>query len=335
MSSSEIAHDFSPHLRVYKDGRVERLEGTTTVPPSYDQNTGVLSKDVAISASTPCLSARVYIPTDTTINNHSDAKRKKVPLLVYFHGGAFCLETPFSPMYHNYLNSLVSEANAVAVSVHYRRAPEHPLPAAYDDSWTALEWVSSHSGGDGPDDWLNTYADLRKVYVAGDSAGGNIAHHMGLRYGCALKTKTSDWVEGIDLRGIILVQPFFMGNEPVGNERTDQATRSLLVGLWHLACPSATDGCDDPQINPEKDPRLSSMGCARVLIFVAERDVQREREWLYRDLLVKSEWEGTVEVMEAKGEDHQFHLFHPTSNDAVNLMRRFVSFLNENEIRHG
>ncbi|KAF8034166.1 hypothetical protein BT93_C0443 [Corymbia citriodora subsp. variegata] len=306
-----------------------------TVPPSYDLNTGVLSKDVAISASTPCLSARVYIPTETTINNHSNRNRKKLPLLVYFHGGAFCLETPFSPMYHNYLNSLVSEANAVAVFVHYRRAPEHSLPAAYDDSWTALEWASLHSGGNGPDEWLNAYADLQKVYLAGDSAGGNIAHHMGLRFGCALKTKTSDWVEGIDLRGIILVQPFFMGNVPIGNERTDKVTRSLLVGLWHLACPSATDGCDDLQINPEKDPRLSSMGCARVLIFIAEREVQRDREWLYRDLLVKSGWEGTVEVMEAKGEGHQFHLLHPTSDDAVNLMRRFVSFLNENEISQG
>ncbi|XP_048135779.1 probable carboxylesterase 13 isoform X2 [Rhodamnia argentea] len=182
MTSSEIAHDFSPHLRVYKDGRVERLEGTATVPPSYDRDTGVLSKDVAISASTPSLSARVYIPTATTINHRSGANRRKLPLLVYFHGGAFCLESPFSPMYHNYLNSLASEADAVAVSVHYRRAPEHPLPAAYDDSWIALEWVSSHSGGDGPDKWLSAYADLRKVYVAGDSAGGNIAHHMGLRF---------------------------------------------------------------------------------------------------------------------------------------------------------
>ncbi|KAK3420723.1 hypothetical protein EUGRSUZ_J02634, partial [Eucalyptus grandis] len=152
---------------------------------------------------------------------------------------------------------------------------------------------------------------------------------------CALKSKTSDWVEGIDLRGIILVQPFFMGNELIGNERTDQATRSLLVRLWHLACPSAKDGCDDPWINPEKDLRLSRMGCARVLIFIAEREVQREREWLYRDSLVKSGWEGTVEVMEAKGEGHQFHLFHPTSDDAVSLMRRFVSFLNENEISQG
>lgn len=132
-----------------------------------------------------------------------------------------------------------------------------------------------------------------------------------------------------------MAQPFFMGNEPIGNERTEHATRSLLVGLWRLACSSATDGCDDPQINPEKDPRLSNMGCARVLIFIAEKEVQRDREWLYRDLLVKSGWEGKVEVMEAKGEGHQFHLFHPTSDSAVSLMRRFVSFLKEDDISPG
>ncbi|KAK3006907.1 hypothetical protein RJ639_015612 [Escallonia herrerae] len=32
----------------------------------------------------------------------------------------------------------------LAISVEYRVASEHPLPTAYEDSWTALQWVSSH-----------------------------------------------------------------------------------------------------------------------------------------------------------------------------------------------
>jgi hypothetical protein len=62
-------------------------------------------------------------------------------VLLYFHGGAFVVESAFGPAYHHYVNALASRAGVLAVSVNYRLAPEHPLPAAYDDSWGALQWV--------------------------------------------------------------------------------------------------------------------------------------------------------------------------------------------------
>ncbi|KAK9942158.1 hypothetical protein M0R45_007840 [Rubus argutus] len=175
--SDELAHDLSPLLKVYKDGRIDRLFGTSTVPASIDPQTGVQSKDVVIS-NEPLISARLYIPKSITAES-----TQKLPLLVYFHGGGFCMESAFSPTYHNYLNDLVSEANVVAVSVDYRLAPEHPLPAAFDDSWAALKWVASHFGGTGPEEWLHRYADLDRVFLSGDSAGANLAHNMGLRIG--------------------------------------------------------------------------------------------------------------------------------------------------------
>lgn len=39
----------------------------------------------------------------------------------------------------------MSESRAIAVSVGYRRAPEHVLPAAYEDCWNALKWVWLHT----------------------------------------------------------------------------------------------------------------------------------------------------------------------------------------------
>jgi hypothetical protein len=90
-NSTEVAHDHSPFLKIYKDGRIERIVGTEIAPPSLDPQTGVESKDVVISPETG-VSARLYIPKTTP---------KKLPLLVYFHGGGFCIETAFSPQYHN------------------------------------------------------------------------------------------------------------------------------------------------------------------------------------------------------------------------------------------
>ncbi|KAM1106286.1 hypothetical protein ACFX13_003224 [Malus domestica] len=204
MSDEELAHDFSPIIKVYKDGRVERSLGTSTVPPSTHPQTGVQSKDVVISQEPP-VSARLYLPTKATATT-------KLSLLVYFHGGGFCIEGSSSPTYHNYLNSLVSGANVVAVSVNYRLAPEHPLPAAYDDSWAAVKWVASHFDGNGSEDWLNLHADFHRVFFAGDSAGANIAHQMGLRVG------SEGMVGGAKLIGVVLIYPYFWGTEPVGAE---------------------------------------------------------------------------------------------------------------------
>ncbi|KAK1560892.1 hypothetical protein Q3G72_031982 [Acer saccharum] len=137
-SNEEIAYDFSPFFIVYKDSRVVQLKGNVTVPPSLDPKTNVESKDIVyLDTENIGLSARVYIPGSTHQN-------QKLPLLVNFHGGCFCMESAFSPTYHNYLNSLVAEAGVIAVSVEYRQAPENPVPCPHNDSWTALKWVASH-----------------------------------------------------------------------------------------------------------------------------------------------------------------------------------------------
>ncbi|XVF67602.1 hypothetical protein PTKIN_Ptkin10aG0134500 [Pterospermum kingtungense] len=270
MSSSEIevALEFLPYFRAYKDGRVERFFGSDTVPASIDSQDGVSSKDVTIVPETG-VSARIFIPS-------SIKPSQKLPLVVYFHGGGFFMGSPFCSEYHNYVASLVSKANVVAVSVGYRLGPEHLIPTAYEDSWAALKWVASHFSGEGPESWLKDYADFQRVYLVGDSAGGNIVHNM-------------------------VVQA---------------ATEDLF---------------DDPRINPAVDPRLSRLGCSRVLIFVAEKDSLRERGLLYYETLKNSGWGGELVIEETEGEDHAFQLFNPNSESALALMNRLVSFINQDK----
>ncbi|KAK1401127.1 Arylacetamide deacetylase [Heracleum sosnowskyi] len=310
-STTEILHDFSPLIRVFKDGRVERMSGTESVPASFDPATGVQSKDVKINDS---VSARLYLPKSVKPD-------EKLPLLVYFHGGGFVIATAFSPLYHTHLNNLVAEANIIVVSVDYRRAPEHPLPIAYEDSWTALQWIASHSSRTGQEPWLSEHVDFQSVFFAGDSAGGNIAHNMAIRVGI-------EKPDGFNVKGIALVHSYFWGQETLSNEPVEPKSRDFLDRIWFFVKPD-TNGLDDPLINPASDPRLSSLGCKRVIIFVAEQDVLKHRGLYYKELLDKSGWGGKVEVVETKDENHVFHLFNPTTDKAVSLVRSVASFINQ------
>ncbi|TXG71427.1 hypothetical protein EZV62_000006 [Acer yangbiense] len=315
--SSEIYIDFSPDLIVYKDGRVEQLNGSVFVPPSLDPKTNVESKDTPYSLENN-LTLRLYLPKNTHQDNN-----QKLPLLVYFHGGAFCIESAFSSIYHSFLNSLVSKANIIAASVEYRQAPENPVPFPHDDSWTALKWVASHSNGKGPDDWLNCHADFQRVFFSGDSAGANIAHHMGLRHGL-------DKLEGVDLNGIVLCHPYYWGEKPIAGETDDVNLREKLDKLRRFTCP-AIKGFDDPLFNPAFEPNLGCLGSKRVLIFVAELDFLRARGWYFAEILKKIGWGGHVEVMEAKGEGHCFFLANPTSENSVAFLKKFVDFMNQQD----
>ncbi|WRX15824.1 Alpha/beta hydrolase fold-3 - like 10 [Theobroma cacao] len=277
-TTSEIAIDCAPLLRVYKDGRVERLLGTQTVPPGLDPKTNVESKDVVFSQETGQY-VRLYIPK--AIRSSS----QKLPLLV--------------------------------------RAPEHPIPVAYDDSWAALKWVASHFGGNGPEEWLNCHADFDKVYLSGDSAGANIAHHIAIKIG-------KEKLDGVNLAGIVLAHPYFWGKEPVGDEIKDPAVRAKLEQIWRLASPT-TSGSDDPWINPVDDQSLESLGCTRVLVCVAEKDLLRHRGWYYYEKLKKSGWGGEAEIMEAQGEEHVFHLAKPTCENAVAKLNKVAAFMNQDK----
>ncbi|KAL9269930.1 2-hydroxyisoflavanone dehydratase-like protein [Drosera capensis] len=157
--SSEVLHEFSPLFRVYKGGRVERFREISSIPafPSGDPKTGVRSKDTVVALDTGA-SVRLFVPPIKNLN-------KKLPLLIYIHGGAFCIQSAFSSVFHKYVSSLASEANVIAVSVEYRLAPEHPIPTCYDDTWDVIRWVFSHAGTDDPR--LNPAADPAQLLSLG------------------------------------------------------------------------------------------------------------------------------------------------------------------------
>ncbi|CAH8295299.1 unnamed protein product [Eruca vesicaria subsp. sativa] len=318
---SEIAFDCSPMLIIYKSGRIERLTGETTVPASSIPQNGVISKDVIYSPNEN-LSVRIYLPEKAVKTS------EKLPLLVYFHGGGFIIETAFSPTYHTFLTTAVSASHCVAVSVDYRRAPEHPIPISFDDSWTSLKWVFTHIAGSGSESWLNKHADFTKVFLAGDSTGGTITHHMTMR---AAKEKLSPELRDSGILGIILVHPFFWSKTPLDDKETRDVTkRSKAEVLWKIASPNSKDGVDDPWINvvQSESVDISGLGCEKVLVMVAELDIAVRQGLGYAAKLERSGWKGEkVEVIETQGEGHDFHLRNPDSDKAHELVKTFARFL--------
>jgi acetyl esterase len=100
---------------------------------------------------------RVYWPPETGA--------APSPVVVFLHGGGWVvgdLDT-----YDGTARQHAVGAGALVVSVDYRLAPEHPFPAAVDDVWAATRWAAEHAAELG--------ADPRRLAIAGDSAGGNLA----------------------------------------------------------------------------------------------------------------------------------------------------------------
>ena len=86
------------------------------------------------------------------------------PVIVYFHGGGWVIAD--KDVYDGGARGLSQAANAIVVSVDYRRAPEAKFPAAWNDSLAAYRWVTANAGS------LN---GAQKFALAGESAGGNLA----------------------------------------------------------------------------------------------------------------------------------------------------------------
>ncbi len=100
-------------------------------------------------------------PGEWVLAPQSDPNRR----LLYLHGGAFISGCPRG---HRMITTRLARITGAAVlALDYRLMPEHSRRDMIDDCQTAYRWILDH-GPDGP-------APVRELFVAGDSAGGNLA----------------------------------------------------------------------------------------------------------------------------------------------------------------
>lgn len=328
MASKEIVTEIPSWIRVFSDGSVERPRDFPIVAATLkDPNTGISSKDIRISRNPPqAISARIYLPNISDPHPH----QHKLPILVYFHGGGFFFGSAFSKLFNDFFLNLLPQANAVVVSVEYRLAPEHPLPAAYDDCWHALQWVASHSSSSHPhphphaDPWLLHHADFTRLFIGGDSAGANIVHNI-----LAFRIGPQALPTALRISGAILAHPYFYGSEPVGSEPVTELEHNFYNKVWKLVYPSAPGGIDNPFINPlgPGAPSLAGLGCSRILVSVAGLDGLRDRGVSYYEAVKNSGWQGDIQLFEEKDEDHCYHLLKPALHQHSPNAHKFINLI--------
>ena len=98
------------------------------------------------------------------------SKDEVLPALIYLHGGGWVIGDIDT---HDVVcRTLANGARCAVFSVEYRKAPDAPFPAAVDDCFSALTFVSGSSN--------SLKINSKQIAVGGDSAGGNLSATIAL-----------------------------------------------------------------------------------------------------------------------------------------------------------
>ena len=197
------------------------------------------------------------------------------PVVLYLHGGGFVSSSYDT---HDTITWGLAEATgALVISVHYRRAPENPYPAAPDDCLGVLRWVAGHGAF--------LAADVTRLAVVGDSAGGCLA--------AALAMQARDR-GGPPIRLQALLYP---GIDPIKNRPSHargldpMLTRDMMDYFWDAYLPGDRQ-TRDPIAAPIRATRLDGLPPAFVAVgeFDPLLDESTEYARMLRDAGIPTEF---------------------------------------------
>jgi acetyl esterase/lipase len=241
-----------------------------------DPEAKVATEDFAVPTANGALPARAYIPQG----------KGPFPVILYFHGGGWVVADLNT--YDATPRALSLGAEALVVSVEYHHAPESKFPAQHDDAWAAYTWLveNGHS----------LKADTRRIAVAGESAGGNLAANVALM---AKDKKTTMPVYQL------LVYPI-AGNDtntPSYQENADALPLGKADMEWFISNVfTSKDRASDPRINLVGRSDLKGLPPATVV--TAQIDPLRSEGQAYADKL--KEAGVAVNLINVDGVTHEF-----------------------------
>ncbi len=280
---------------------MDHIEENLTVMKK-NSNISLQSKDIKLKniedMSVPGPNGNVAIRIYTPIGVLASSK-----VVIYMHGGGFILGG--IEMTDGFTRRIAKECNTVVISVDYGLAPEHPYPQGINDSYAVLKWASEN--------YKRLGIDPHKVYVAGDSAGAQIA---------AVLSQMSRDKSGARIEGQILLCP------PVGTDDNDKpfpsrvknAGRSILTkksmeSFERLYTGDPEKYANDPYAHPIKASSFASL--PRALVVTCELDPLRDEGNAYADKMRNAGVDVTVFMF--KGKDHDY-----LGPEVVGLIKKFV-----------
>jgi len=152
----------------------------------------------------------------------------------------------------------------VVVSVGYRLAPEHPFPAAVNDSFAALRWIAAHAN--------ELRGDPARIAVYGGSAGANLA--------AVVAQRARDEGGPALVYQVLFVPALYASGEPTQSRR-DFGSGYGLDGIPQMIANYVPD--ESQRANPWASPLLapSLAGLPPALILTAEFDPLRDEGEAY------------------------------------------------------
>jgi len=196
-------------------------------------------------------------------------------VVVYLHGGGHITGTLDS--YDGLCRRLANRVPATIVSVGYRRAPEHRVPADIDDAEAVYHWTLAHL-----DDLASSRR--RRVAIAGDSAGGHIT--------AAVTRRLRDSHQPLPALQVLLypaLDAVAYRNRayPSHTECGDGYGMVYADGLHYLNQHLGPDGDPaTPDASPLRAPDLTGLPPAYIL--TAEYDVLRDEGHAYAERLTEA-----------------------------------------------
>ncbi|KAK6140495.1 hypothetical protein DH2020_025776 [Rehmannia glutinosa] len=334
VQEKKVIDEVSGWLRLFDDGSVDRTWTgppqvkfmSEAVPPHHHFIDGVATADIITADG---LKLRIYLPEKQEKNDESE----KLPILLHFHGGGFCISEADWYMYYTVYTRLARAARAMVVSVNLRRAPEHRLPAACDDGLAALLWLRSVAIKQSHEPWLSDHGDFGRVFLIGDSSGGNIVHQVAARAG-------HEDLNPLKLAGAIPIHPGFCRSRRSKSEMEQPETPFLTLEMvdkfLSLALPVGATK-DHPITCPmgEHAPPLEELKKLPPYMYcVAEQDLIKDTEMEFYEAMKRAKKE--VELFVSNGVGHSFYLnkiaveMDPTTgNETEKLFHGITEFINK------
>lgn len=267
---------------------------------------GVDTEDEKIEVDNPVggeknVNVRVYTPEGTT----SDAK---LPVVLYIHGGGWVIAT--NDTYDGSARSLSKQLNAIVVSPEYRKAPEHPYPAAHDDVWNTYTWLQTHAG-----DWKG---DVNKIAVVGESAGGNMATFVCIK---AKETGTKPPVAQV------LVYPLVgsdLDNESYRENVAAKPLNKAMIKWFTTKTVQNADAMKDPHLFPLTN-KADLKGLPPATVILAQIDPLRTEGEAYAAALKSAGVDTEVKLYD--GVTHEFFGLADVVDEAKDAQALAVSRL--------